>query len=414
MSDINKFSKAVEHNYDFWKTKPVPKLLQKNIKSKQIKTDAEIQARYGKTEETKLPTGLKWDMIEIKSDKIKQITDFLCENYKMDNIIIFTVEKMRWETKNKGFFMCIKKNDTDEIIGCIGLTEKHIQINLENQHVAEAIYLCCNAKMRKSGMSKVLINEIIRQGSLQNYNVGAFCTNMIVPSPIATIRYYTRPLDYKYLKANDFTSVGDIDDDVAHNRIKIKLKPPKTVYIAKNSPKNVKIVHKLYTEYMKTFNLHNILSEEDVEHYFFNADFTKTIFYEDDKGNVVDFLCYRFFNIINIKREVTADDKYGNTIKATAVLSYSSNFFRPDIIMINAFKVISLEKHHMVYLPDMMGTNDIILSSVRKGDEDTQDEDQNAIYDQHILKSSKKQFINLFNWECPVLSQNMLSYMIFN
>ena len=93
---------------------------------------------------------------------------------------------------------------------------------------------------------------------------------------------------------------------------------------------------------------------------------------------------------------------------------YSSNYIRSDILIINAFKVISKEKHHLVYVPDMMDSSEIILSSVKKSDEDTLDEEENALFDQHLVKSKKKQFINLFNWTMPTMTQDMTSYLIFN
>ena len=415
MDPATSFAQTSAHNYDFWKQKPVPKLRHKAVKSQQIKSDAEIRSKYASgTSITKLPLNFEWDTFEISDDaKMPDIARFLDLNYKSNYVTPISVEKIRWETKSIGFFVCVRGSNTQDIVGCIGITERHIQINADHINTAECIYLCCDKEYRKSGMSKPLINEAIRQAAIRNYNVGVFCTDRIIPSPISTIRYYSRPLDYKYLKTNDFTSVGDVDDDIAHDRIKIKLKPPKTVYIAEKTDINIDIVLALYNEYMKSFNFHNILSRADVEHYFFNPDFAYTIFYENE-GRVTDFLCYRHFNIINTDRVVTADDKYGNTIRATSIFAYSSNYFRPDILIINAFKVISIRKHHLVYLPDTMGTNEVILSPVKKGDEDTQDDEENALFDQHIIKSRKKQFINMFNWESPVLSQDMVSYLLFN
>ena len=407
------FREASEHDYKFWKTKPVPRLGEKSsVDSCQIRNGDFLREKLGKAEETRLPSGYTWRIFDIRTDDISPIVDFLNTNFRKGFIINITADKIKWETMNRGFFVSTVKDD--KIVGCLGLTERTIQINSDTKTVAEGIYLCTSDELRSTGLSKVIINETIRRGVLANYDVGSFCTDSIVPSPSATIRYYNRPLNYKHLKENEFVGINDVDDDLAHDRIRIKLKAPRTIYLAEKTDANVKLVLKLYTEYMKTFNLHNVLTLEEVENYFFDDRYVRTIFFEDDNKKVVDFLTYRFYDIHNTNREPEPDKEGSNIIKATNIFAYSSNYHRPDILLINTFKIISREGHHLVYIPDMMESNEVILSSVRKCDEDTDDEEENALYDQHIMKSRKKQFINLFNWKLPLLTQEMVSYLIFN
>jgi Myristoyl-CoA:protein N-myristoyltransferase, N-terminal domain len=404
--------------YKFWKSKPVTKITDRVIDSAQIRTSDKLIKKYGKNDETGLPSGYSWELIQIDSDNLSRVATFLNQYYRETFITEITSDKIRWETMGRGFFVCVTEDSESEsdknIVGCLGLTEKTLQINSDIRTVAEAIYLCTLNDLRETGISKVLINETIRQGVLANYDVGVFCDSVIVPTPVATIRYFTRPLNYKHLKANDFVGINEVDDDVAHDRIKIKLKAPKSIYLAEKTDENVELAHRLYREYMKSFNLHHTLTTEEVANYFFDERYVRTIFYENDAGKVVDFLTYRFYDIVNTEREVDSTEKYDNIIRATNILAYSSNYNRPDILIMNAFKVISRQRHHLVYVPDMMGSNEIILSNVKKSDEDTDDEEENALFDQHIMKSRKKQFINLFNWRTASMTQEMVSYLIFN
>lgn len=412
-----KFREANKKEYKFWKSKPVPKLDNKIVESKQIKTCEQIQEKYSNDNETKLPDNYEWLIINITDDELQTVVEFLNIHYRSgtDYVSPFSVDKLRWETMNKGFFVCMKLVNTNNIIGCIGLSEKTLQINSNVETVCEPIYLCCDDKLRATGMSKVLINELIRQGALNNYSVGSFCTNTIIPSPVATIRYYTRPLHYKHLKANNFVNIGDVDDDLAHDRAKIRVVPKNNIVeIAEKTDENIILVSQLYNEYMKSFNLHHVLTLKEIENYFFDDRYVTTMFFKNEKEEIVDFLSYRFYDIINNDRIISTEDKYDNVIKATNIFMYTSNYIRSDILLINAFKVISKEKHHLVYVPDMMGSHDVILSSVKKSDEDTLDEEENAMYDQHMIKSRKKQFINLFNWVTPKMTQDMVSYLIFN
>lgn len=405
---------AKDKSYRFWKSKPVIKYGTRPVRSEQILSEENIRSKYGSDECISLPNGYVWSRVEMNDNGLTEVVEFLNTNYREGYVSKIDTDRMRWETCNIGFFVCVREEASQKIVGCIGLTTRTLQINSEERVICEPIYMCTCDDLRRTSLVKVIINESIRQAVNAGYYIGSFCTDQIVPSPVATIRYYTRPLNYKYLKANDFVSIGDIDDDIAHDRIKIKLKPPKTVYIVQGTDDDVKLVHDLYSEYMKSFNLHHVLSLDEVRHYFFDDRYVKTIFYEDESGNVVDFLTYRFYDIVNEIRGYSADHKYGNIIKATNIFAYSSNYHRSDILIINAFKVISGERHHMVYIPDMMGSNDAILSIIKESDEDTLDEEENALFDQHIVKSRKKQFINLFNWSAPLMTQEMVSYLIFN
>lgn len=405
---------AQDKSYRFWKSKPVIKYGTKPVTSNKILDAKTVRTKYGTDVETTLIDGYRWMTIDVASDEFENsgVIEFINNNISNQYVTHVTADRIRWEVNGSGTFICAVHNDT--IAGCVCICCKTLQINDSTQNVCESSYLYVSPDLRGTGLVKVIINEAIRRAVNTGCDVGSFCTDRIIPSPVATIRYYTRPLNYKYLKANDFVSVGEVDDDVAHDRIKIKLRPPKSVKIAENTDENVQLVHDLYVESMKSFNLHHVLSLEEIRHYFFDDRFVQTILYEDENGDVVDFLTYRYYDIVNTGRPSNPDDKYGNIIRATAIFAYSSNFFRSDILVINAFKVISLARHHLVYIPDTMSSNEIILSEVKVSDEDTLDEEEHALFDQHIMKSRKKQFINLFNWSCPLMTQEMVSYLLFN
>ena len=102
-----------------------------------------------------------------------------------------------------------------------------------------------------------------------------------------------------------------------------------------------------------------------------------------------------------------------NIIKTANILMYSSIETRVDVLFVNVLKHINMDKIHLVYINDMMHANDAILSNVKLSNEDTDDEEENATYDFNIIKTSKKTFINLYNWQCGKFKQNMVSWLIF-
>jgi hypothetical protein len=405
----NSYSECENKTYRYWRNKPVMKFNSKNIKSKQI--DNNYNKKVDKNNFTDLPIGYSWSKVNIGDNEgMINITNFLTKYYDRGTnssyIIKYDPSRLRWEMNNNGFFLCI--NDTKQnIVGVIGFTYRTLHLNEKNIPICEPMYMCCDKKYRNKGISRVLMDETIRQSMLFGVDKGLFCTNRIVPTPVATIRQYSRPLNYKKLRENDFIEISGVDDELAHNRTKIKLRPKKNYIVADKTDENVKIVYNLYREYMKTFNLHMVMDINDIVNYFFDERYVKTILIKDEETNkVVDFVSYNFYDIHNTNRE---ED---NIIKTANILMYTSLKTRADIVLLNAMKQVSYDKIHLLYINDMMHSNEAILSNVKKADEDTDDEEKHACYDMHIVKTSKKTFINLFNWDCQKLRQDMVSWLL--
>ena len=212
------------------------------------------------------------------------------------------MEYIRWQMNNRGWFLIILDN-SDQIVGMIGYTIRSVQVYSDKIQIVEPMYLCCHPKYRKKGLTSVLIDELIRQSVNAGYICGLFCNNIIVPTPIATIRHYSRPLNYKKLRSHNFIEIYGVDDDVAHNKTRIKIKPNKNYVIIEKSNENIREIMRMYNEYMKTFNIHMIMNEQEIENYFFNNKYVKTIFVLDENKKPIDFISYNFYEIVDINTD---------------------------------------------------------------------------------------------------------------
>jgi hypothetical protein len=92
---------------------------------------------------------------------------------------------------------------------------------------------------------------------------------------------------------------------------------------------------------------------------------------------------------------------------------YSSNVIAPEIMFMNIMKNMNADGHEIVFINDTMNNTDIILSSVKNANEDTEDEEENANYNLNIMKTSKKSFMYLYNLKNPLFKQNMVSWFLF-
>lgn len=403
------YAESKEEKYRFWKNKPVMKMEEKCRVSEII--DSNMGDKYKKDVYTNLPDGYKWIRIELnEQDKMLDVSDFLTKYYGRGSdssyIIKYDPDRLRWEMNNIGYFLSVCSQNL-KIIGIIGFTFRNVQLNDDKLKVCEAMYMCCDPKYRGKGLARVLMEENIRQSVSMGVNEGIYCNNRISPSPIATVRQYARPIDYKKLRANDFIEISEIDDDVAHDKTKIKLRPNKKYIIAENNEDNINIVDRLYNKYMKSFNLHMIMTKQEISNYFFDDRYVRTLLIKNDKDEFVDFISYNFYDIYNTQKEEN------NVIKASNILMYTSLETRVDLIFINVFKQISYDKIYIVYINDMMHSNSAILSKIKNADEDTDDDEKHACFDMNLVKTGKKTFINLFNRKCEKMRQDMISLLLF-
>jgi len=395
---IKTFKNAQNITNKFWNTKPVMKKNTNIFETKIIDTNIEK-----KTEQTKLPDGFVWE--EISYDNGSSVCDFINKYYKRGNnsnyVIMYDTERIKWETNNKGYFLVIKNNN--EIIACVCVSFVSVMLNDKTYDMCNPQYLCCADDYKNHGITRVLVDEVAR---LNINNTGIFLSNTIIAQPISTIRYYTRPLNYKKLRENDFVEIGGMKDDEIHNKLRINLKPNKQYIKIEYNESMLELVYSMYCKYMTSFNVSMVLTKDELKNYLFNTKYVKT-FLITSNNIPVDFVSYNFYDITNTQKTEN------NIIKACNLLMYSSNVIAPEIMFMNIMKNMNADGHEIVFINDTMNNTDIILSSVKNANEDTEDEEENANYNLNIMKTSKKSFMYLYNLKNPLFKQNMVSWFLF-
>ena len=397
---------AKDQSYNYWNNKPVMRMTDKIYHSKQIKSLQIIK-------DTRLPDGYMWNTVQnTESREMDTVSDFLSRHYNRGcdskYIVRYDQQRLAWEMGSDSYFFTVSDTE-NQIVGLVGWTQKTVQLYGDVIKMVEPCYMCSDNKYKGTGIAKVLMDRTIQESLIRGIECGIWCDNRIVPKPIGTLRQYSRPLNYKKLRESNFVEICGIDEEVVHAQSKINLRPTKQYVVAEKNDTNIQTVYDLYTKYMETFNLHLVLSPEDIARYFFDTRYVVTLLVNDESENPVDFISYNVYDIES--RSAGSVDHH--VIRTANILMYSSNAVRVDLLFINAMKQMSMDGVHIVYIVDMMHSNEIILSSVKGADQDTDDEEENATYDLNIVKTGKKSFINLFNWQCDTLKQNMISWLQF-
>lgn len=390
-----KFCDIKNYTSTYWSYKPVMKFNERHLVPSQRLTNEQMN-KISSIEQEQLPEGYKWGIVNLDNNDIKNVCDFL--NKFNHNI---NINRLRWIMRS-GFFVTIY-DQYNNMIATIGTTTRNIQLMSQQHTVMEPLYMCCLDEYKQTGISKVLINELTRLSVLANINKAVFCNNRIVSKPIATIRQYARPLNYIKLRQHNFIDVIERDEKVVQSKLNIHLKPNKKYIYAEPTEANIDTVYNLYNTYVNTFNVHMVLSKEEIKHYLFDANYVKTYLVCNDDNKFIDFISYSFYDVKTENEDV---------IKVANILMYSSNSIISELLFINILKQLSFDGFDIVYINDMMQNNEFILSNVKGGNDDTDDE-ETSVYDLNIIKTNKKYFLTLYNLNSPTFSQNMVSWLIF-
>ena len=398
----------------YWCRKPIAPVGIKIHGVREIQTDKEIQAEI-KTIAPKLPDGYEWIYTDVSNvEQMQKQCNFLNLHYRRgtnsDFVVRLTPDFLSWEMMCRGLFVSVH-DKTGNIVGTVGYTFKNVIVFTKQYVVCEPKYLCCDQSYHKTGLVTKLIDELVRVSVKLGVTKGIGFTNKFIGNSIATIRQYSRPLNYKKLRKCDFIDAEDIDDNELHESLRILLNPNKRYIVAESTQENIDKVYELFNSHMMTFNIHPIFTKEELASLLFNNKFVKTLLVHNTEGKVVDFIAYNFYEVYhrNTKYE---DLKPENIIRASYILMYTSLETRSDLLMINALKQISKDKIDIVYVNDMMNISDVILSKIKHGGEETDDEEINAVFDMQFIKTGIKHHLVGYNFGCESVRQNMLYWLI--
>lgn len=390
----------------YWKNHPVMRFNERVNRETLISPKETLLERYVDNKLAKLPDGFHWYETDTVDNRLTgPIIDFIQKNDDSTFRQILDHHMILWKMGINGKFVSIV-DDKQQICGTIGFNWGSIQLGEIDRLVCIPYYFVIDPSYRGSGMAKVLMDRVIANSFKFGIDAGCFATNRMVSAPIVQLRHYLRPLNYKYLVERKFIDIEDVDQEIAHNRTKIRLKPNPLYIRAESTEQNVRKVYELYERQRTNYYLSRKLSIDEIQNYFFDEKYCTTLLVHDDSnptGDPIDFIAYHTYVVIG------ADQM---EIRCADIIQYSTQKTREDILIINALKQISMDGIHIVNMTDQQNSDDVLLCTSHLANEDTDDEERTAVYDLNFIKSSKKTMINLFNLKGTLIRPNMVSWPI--
>jgi len=378
---------ARRYNYNFWNNKPVPKFKDIITTSEIIEEDIDKRKVYS-SDEIKLPESMQWQELSLDQN-LDDVCNFLNKHYESQEKFRtnFTPELVRWMLLSENSKLIFIKRD-DEILGIIGTTVELLTVHDEKDHFVNVKLLCVNPMYRKKKMVYSLIDEMARRLIRLGFKQAYFMTDKCVPTPTSLVRFYYRPINYINLQKTGYFNVGG-DPEAVNKKFMTNSTVKDNVVQLEETHMNE--VFKLYTRYMTKFNVHENFNRTQLQNLLLNKFVRSFVIMKDNV--VLDFFSYQ-------ESLLTKEDKQ---IVSGTLFLYTCLDNSLDNIIRTMISIMEKNNVDLFNISDFAGVSDGLLSMEHElsEDSDQKQESKEHVYEHKFVKSSKKRFLNFFNWKCP-------------
>ncbi|XP_056891529.1 glycylpeptide N-tetradecanoyltransferase 1-like isoform X2 [Takifugu flavidus] len=266
---------ARNHKYHFWETQPVPRLdgADDGVMTHGPIIDAEGSVR---TDPYSLPEGFRWDNLEMSSQTVlRELCTLLNENYleEDDNTVRFdfSPEYLQWVLQPPNWLAqwhCgIRVVSSNKLVGFIAAVPAELLVYEAEKRMVQVKFLCVHKKLRLKRMTPVLIRELTRRVNQQGRYQAVYTTVAVLPTPLSSCRYWTRPLNPR--KLMEVGHLGQKRNMSLQRAVKVHRLPEVTKIpgLRPATKGDLEEIHSLLQENIRKFHLNTILSLQEVEHW---------------------------------------------------------------------------------------------------------------------------------------------------
>lgn len=155
----------------------------------------------------------------------------------------------------------------------------------------EVNFLCIHKSIRDTRLAPMLIKEVTRRVNLSGTFQALYTAGRLLPEPIATARYFHRPLNFTKLLETDFAAIplgatlADMKDRYRVSKSSIVLRVMEE--------KDLPACYEIFLQYTRNFDLAPKYSLEEFSHWILpRMDLLYSYVVEDDNGKATDFVSF--------------------------------------------------------------------------------------------------------------------------
>jgi len=269
--------------HKFWATQPVPQsgdeltaddgYIEPALPPEQVRQDPYL-----------LPQDFEWSVLDISDAKqSKEVYDLLSLNYVEDGDASlrfqYSAEFLQWALRPPGYYkewhIGVRVKSNGKLIAFISGVPVSLRVRNNTFIAAEINYLCVLKKLRSRRLAPVLIKEVTRQCHLKGIFQAIYTAGVVLPTPVATCRYFHRSLNVPKLVDVKFTYVPR---SMTLARMIRSYKLPDSTHFSRHGcllremeEKDLPDVTALFKRYMQRFDMAPEFTVDEARHHFLSG-----------------------------------------------------------------------------------------------------------------------------------------------
>lgn len=362
-------------SYNFWKTQPVTRL-----GGPSPENDGEIEHKTVDDvpkNPQKLPEAFKWVFMDVNSDAdLKEIHELLYENYIEDADQEFrfnySATFLRWALRPPGWqpewSVGVRAVTSGKLVAFISAIPAHLKVHSKPVDAVEINFLCVHKQLRSKRLAPVLIKEITRQCNLKGIWHALFTAGTLIPTPVATCRYFHRPIDWSKLYDVGFSY---LPPDSTPSREVARYSLPRSTDLPgfrSMQEKDLPSVHELLSNYLRKFDLTQEFTIDDLRHWLLGSSTVSAYVVASDDGKITDMISYYGISssVLGNSRHDSINVAYAFYYATSGDAQRLQDLFRCALIMskqqkYDVFNALTLLDNHLVLKPLKFAPGDGVL-----------------------------------------------------
>ncbi|KAJ5524126.1 Glycylpeptide N-tetradecanoyltransferase [Penicillium frequentans] len=262
--------------YKFWKTQPVPQFNEdgkgRGGPIKKVNLDEVPKERYP------LLDGFEWGTIDPEDKKeVGELYELLSNHYVEDDDSNFRLNYspvfLKWALTAPGWqkqwHIGVRASASQKLVAFISGLPTNINIHTQTIKVIEINFLCIHKRLRSKRLAPLLIKEITRRCYIQGIYQAIYTAAAVLPTPVASCRYYHRALDWLKLYDSGFSH---LPANTTKARQVAKYHLPSTTQtpgLRLMQAGDLEAVRELLEQYLQRFDISPAFSIDELRHWLF-------------------------------------------------------------------------------------------------------------------------------------------------
>lgn len=192
----------------------------------------------------------------------------------------------------KDWHIGVRRKGDAKLVAFISAIPTNFLVRSQEVQAVEVNFLCIHKSIRDTRLAPVLIKEVTRRVHLTGTFQALYTAGRLLPEPVATARYFHRPLRYTKLYESGFAGLPS-GCTLADMNKRYEIVKTKDIKLRPLEAKDLSSCFKIFQTYMNNFDLVPNFTEEEFAHWILpRHELLYSFVQENESGEVVNFVSF--------------------------------------------------------------------------------------------------------------------------